>query len=268
MEPITFGIPLLSRRVARDWPAAQRLLANTLRSVFNQDDPDIRVIIACHEAPEIAEVNDPRVTIVQAGFDIPRFQWEQEIDRMRKLELIGSALRAAGGGWLFILDGDDLIAAELASQIRAAKTKAICLRRGHRFDVRRGLAQPLNRFWRKCGSSVAVRWAVDELPVAPLADNPPIFHYYAETRHYALPEFFARQGWTMSFLEAPVAAYLINHGQNQSDIIVRDNLRWRLYFLLARWRPWTPAMDRKFGVDAASRAEAIYTGDAKFSTEH
>ena len=267
MPSITFGIPLLSRRVARDWPAAQRLLANTLRSVFNQSVQDVKVIIACHEPPEIDEVRDPRVTVVPVAFDIPRFQWEQEIDRMRKLEVIASAHRTAGAGWLFILDADDLVAKTLAAQIGAATTKAVVVRNGYRFDVRRGMAQPLNRFWRKCGSCVAVNWTRDELPEKPLWDDPPVFHKYAETRHYLLPEFFAKQGWSVSYLDL-AAVYLVNHGQNQSDIIVRDNLKWRLYFLLTRWKPWTPTLDAEFGTDAASRGQAIYTGDAKFSTEH
>lgn len=267
MPTITFGIPLLSRRVARDWPAAQRLLANTLRSVFNQSAPDIKVIVACHEPPEIDEIRDPRVTVAPVDFDIPRFQWEQEIDRMRKLEVIAAAHRKQGGGWLFILDADDLVSRTLAQRIAAAKTKAVVVRNGYRLDVRRGMAQPLNRFWKKCGSCVAVNWAEDELPLVPLSDNPPVFHQYAETRHYLLPEFFAKRGWSASY-EDMGAAYLINHGQNQSDIIVSDNLKWRLYFMLTRWKPWTPALDAEFGSDAASRTGAIYTGDAKFSTEH
>lgn len=265
MSFVTFGIPLLSRRIARDWPSAQRLLANTLRSVFNQS-ADVRVIVACHEAPDIDEARDPRVQIVQVDFDIPRFQWEQEIDRMRKLEVIAAAHRAQGAGWLFILDADDLVSRTLAERILKAQTKAVCVRNGYRLDVRRGMVQPLSRFWRKCGSCVAVNWTAEELPVKPLSDNPPVFHQFAETRHYLLPEFFAARGWSMSY-EDLAAAYLVNHGQNQSDIIVRDNLKWRLYFLLTRWKPWTAALDAEFGADAGSRSGAIYTGDAKFGTE-
>jgi hypothetical protein len=86
---VTFGIPLMSRRVARNWLSIENLLATTLRSVFNQTGVSIRIIIACHERPEIVEARDGRVTIKKVEFDIPRYRWEIELDRMRKLEVIG-----------------------------------------------------------------------------------------------------------------------------------------------------------------------------------
>jgi hypothetical protein len=88
VSELTFGIALMSKRVAADWPSVESLLAATLRSVFNQS-VQVRVIIACHEAPRIDEARDRRVTIQEVGFDIPRFRWEMEIDRMRKAEVVG-----------------------------------------------------------------------------------------------------------------------------------------------------------------------------------
>jgi DNA-binding transcriptional regulator YdaS (Cro superfamily) len=104
VSELTFGIALMSMRVAPNWPSVEKLLAATLRSAFNQSIP-IHVIIACHEAPRIDKVLDGRVTIRQVDFDIPRFLWEMEIDRMRKAEVLGAALRAQGAGWMFLLAG-------------------------------------------------------------------------------------------------------------------------------------------------------------------
>ena len=267
MTEVTFGIPLMSRRVARNWGSIENLLAATLRSVFNQNDASIRVIIACHERPEIVEAHDARVTIKQVEFDIPRFRAEMELDRMRKLEVIGSELRANGGGWLFVLDADDFVSKHLAKTILASPVKALVVRRGYRLDAKLGQYQQLGKLWGKCGSCAAVRWDESELPLKPLSDNPPIYHEFCERRHYLLPSFFASRGWSWRFLEAPLVVYVVNHGSNQSVVIVRDTIKWRLYFKLMPWKPWKSELDEEFGVNPEKRTEGIYIGDKLFSTE-
>ena len=42
-EPFTFGIPLIARAAAADWPLVEALLALTLRSLAGQDDRNVRV---------------------------------------------------------------------------------------------------------------------------------------------------------------------------------------------------------------------------------
>ncbi len=267
MNEVTFGIPLMSARVARDWPSTEKLFAATLRSVFNQTGTDVRVIVACHEQPNIEEVSDGRVIIRPVDFDIPRFRWEMEIDRMRKLEVLGSELRRLGGGWMFILDADDLVSKDLANNIRSSDAKAIMIRRGYRLDAKGGRYQRIGKLWGKCGSCAAVRWETDELPIIPLFDDPPIYHEFCEHRHYQLPGLFDSRGWSWKFLEPPLVTYVVNHGSNQSEVIVRDSLKWRLYFKLHRWNSWTGQLDNEFGVRPEARSEGIYIGSNQFSTQ-
>jgi hypothetical protein len=151
-----------------------------------------------------------------------------------------------GGGWLFILDADDFVSKHLAKMILASPVKALMVRRGYRLDAKLGQYQQLGKLWGKCGSCAAVRWDENELPLEPLSDNPPIYHEFCERRHYLLPTLFASSGWSWQFLEAPLVVYLVNHGSNQSDVIVRDTLKWRLYFKLQKWKPWTLALDEEF----------------------
>lgn len=264
---ITFGIPLVSKLVARDWASVERLLSTTLGSIFNQADVPVRVVIACHEPPDIPEVADERVTIRRADFDIPRFRWEMEIDRMRKLEVLGAELRTRGGGWMFISDADDFVARNLAKTILASDAKAVIVRRGYQLDALNSRYQPLSKLWGKCGSCAAVNWTVDELPEKPLSDNPPIFHEYCDTRHFSLHQFFQAQGWRWMFLADPLVTYVVNHGSNQSRVTAKTSLKWKIYFMLQQWKPWTEALDVEFGVTQVQRAKAIYSGSNPFSTE-
>lgn len=267
MNDVTFGIPLISRRVARDWPSCERLLAATLRSVFNQAGASIRVIVACHEAPKIEEIRDSRVIVRPVDFDIPRFRWEMELDRMRKWEVLGSELRSQGGGWMFFLDADDFVSRDLAKTIRQSRAKAVIVRRGYRLDLRTGRYQNFGKLWGKCGSCVAVHWEASELPLTTPADNPPIYHEFCEHRHYLLPQLFSALGWRWQFLEPPLVAYVVNHGSNESEVIVNDTLKWKIYYKLHRWKSWTKELDDEFGVSPDDRAEGIYDGQNLFSTE-
>jgi hypothetical protein len=259
VSELTFGIALMSKRVAADWPSVESLLAATLRSVFNQS-VQVRVIIACHEAPRIDEARDRRVTIQEVGFDIPRFRWEMEIDRMRKAEVVGAALRAQGGGWMFLLDADDLVSRELGKTVLESGAKAVVVKRGYRLDAQTSQYQRLDKLWGKCGSCAAVRWDADELPVTPLADNPPLFHEFCDTRHHQLPQFFSGRGWNWKFLDVPLVTYVVNHGSNESELLSATSLKWDIYFKLRRQRQWTPALDEQFGVNPKIRTQGVYTG--------
>jgi hypothetical protein len=265
VSEITFGISLMSMRVAPNWPSVQKLLAATLRSAFNQTVP-IRVIIACHEVPHIDEVLDDRVTVRQVDFDIPRFRSEMEIDRMRKAGVLGAALRAQGAGWMFLLDADDLVSRDLCKAILESGAKAVVVKRGYRLDARTGQYQGLGKLWGKCGSCAAVRWEASELPVTPLKENPPLFHEFCEARHYKLPQFFSGRGWNWKFLEPPLVAYVVNHGSNQSEFLRTTSMKWEIYFKLRQWKQWTPTLDEQFGVNPQIRTQGVYTGPNLFST--
>lgn len=259
MNAVTFGIALMSKRIAADWPSVESLLAATLQSVFNQTAP-VRVIIACHEPPRIDEIFDRRVSICQVDFDIPRFRLEMEIDRMRKAEALGAALRDRGGGWMFLLDADDLVSRDLARMVLECEAKAVVVKRGYRLDARAHKYQRLGRLWGKCGSCAAVDWDVSELPSTPLTDDPSLFHEFCDTRHYKLPQFFSGRGWNWKFLDAPLVAYVVNHGSNESELLSATSLRWQVYFKLRQRRQWTPALDAQFGVNPQIRTQGVYTG--------
>jgi hypothetical protein len=68
-EPFTFGIPLIARDAATDWPLVEALLGLTLRSVAAQTDPAFRVVIAGHDRPAVAPL-DRRITFIAADWPV------------------------------------------------------------------------------------------------------------------------------------------------------------------------------------------------------
>jgi hypothetical protein len=228
-RPLTIAIPLLSQRIAKDWPKMCRLIQQTLNALANQTLKGTRVLIACHEIPDVQIPAGLDVEFISVGFDPPRFTWEMEVDKLKKQEVMGSVHRAAGGGKLFFLDADDLLDREFAATIAASTAKAQIIGRGYKLNHARQRVTVLPRFWRRCGSSVVVDWSVDELPKTPLTDQSTVYRRFLDTRHYEWPEFCLAQGWSLEYVQKPMVIYVVNHGQNDSDVLSKPSLRWKLY---------------------------------------
>ena len=93
-EPFIFGIPLIARAAARNWPLVQALLELTLTSVHRQTAQDFHIVIAGHDRPDLP-LDDARTT-----------DWPAEavsadnLDSGRKKHAINELVLARGGGRL------------------------------------------------------------------------------------------------------------------------------------------------------------------------
>ena len=223
------GIPLLSRRIAKDWGRATVLLERSLRSLAAQTRPCSKVWIACHERPDLAIPPGLDVRFLEVEFSPPRFTIELEVDKLRKLEVIGAAHRAHGAGLLYLLDADDLVAQTFSERILASPVKAILIAKGYRLDSQTGNLTVLPKFWRRCGSSAIVNWEESDLPLSALGDQGSTYRQFLDTRHFAWHEFISVRAWALDIVTTPEVMYVVNHGQNDSELLSRFSWRWRLY---------------------------------------
>lgn len=97
---IYFGIPLRSRGASKNWENVCRLFNRTLASVYNQTDPNFKIIVACHEIPALTREYDDRVEFLRSGTPIPTNPREMMLDKGYKVSLIAQYLKDAGGGTL------------------------------------------------------------------------------------------------------------------------------------------------------------------------
>ena len=179
-----FGISLASRRVSVDWGRTQELLGHTLRSLLNQSDPRFSVVICGHERPELAELADPRVRFVEADGSPPQDSSGFRGDKMRKRRLIGSILRQRGGGYFFPLDADDLVHRDVvAHALQDDNRRGYLIETGYTLDYANRNLAPVPGAWsvsfdRSCGSSAAIFFAPDDLPVNSEPDNDLYFNLF------------------------------------------------------------------------------------------
>lgn len=123
---LVFIIPLRSAQVSRSWEQVCVLLERTLKSVCNQTCSDFRVIVVCHEKPDI-EFKHPKVTYVCVDFPAPveaagradnQALLRKELDKNRKLFVGLLQSQSLNPSHIMIVDSDDLVSKHLAKFVK------------------------------------------------------------------------------------------------------------------------------------------------------
>jgi hypothetical protein len=227
LEPFTFGIALIARQSARNWPLIETLLDLTIHSVCAQTDQEFRVVIAGHDRPRTMPA-DSRFSFLQADWppDGPGLHNE---DSGRKKHAIGRHVLEREGGLLMLLDADDWVDVELVEAARAMIGRhqiGALIETGFVADFRtlRTAAIPHPRIFdreyhRICGSSTIARLRPDTAD--PLRQNP----CDVLISHHEWLEGARANGADLARL--PVSgAYVVNTSENHSEV----------YGPYARWR--------------------------------
>lgn len=261
-EPFTFGIALLSRRSARNWPLIEALFGLTWASLTMQTDPDFRVIVAGHEPPSTLPA-DPRVSFLAVD-------WPSETpsacngDGGRKKDLLSDLVLGSGGGLFMALDADDWVDVNL---VRTARQCIIpnavggLIGAGFAVDFQhlRCAMLPLPElpaieFHHVCGSSTVAR-------LDPALSDP--------LRRNAFRLLGSHHKWTETATELRAnlvrlrlaGAYVVNTSENHSELH-GPHARWRREFVDCLHRHGT-ALDQgilsRFGLSFGLVAHSLQT---------
>jgi len=123
---LVFIIPLRSAQVSRSWEQVCALLERTLKSVCNQTCSDFRVLVVCHEKPDI-EFTHPNTTYVCVDFPAPietagradnQAVIKKDTDKNRKLFLGLVQSQSLNPSHIMLVDSDDLVSRNLAEFVR------------------------------------------------------------------------------------------------------------------------------------------------------
>lgn len=169
VEPFTFGIPLMPRACADNWPLVEALLDLTLTSVCAQADSDFRIIVAGHDRPRTV-IDDPRFTFLDADWPVQE-PGPDNVDSWLKKYAMNQLVLERGGGLLMFLDADDWVDVGLVEAARALigpDQIGAVIQAGIVTDFRSLRAAPLphplvfdGAFHRICGSSAIARLRPD-----------------------------------------------------------------------------------------------------------
>jgi hypothetical protein len=248
---LTFVIPLKSAVVSNSWDQVTRLVRRTLRSACAQTCPEFRVIVVCHEVPEIG-FEDQRLEFLPVSFPPPgRDRKGRTGDKGQK---VLTGLRRALNfhpTHAMLLDADDCVSNRLAQHVaRHPNGNGWYIPKGYFYcDGMDTVHVERRRFHQWCGSSHILRPEFLELP------PPPAEGWYLQ--HGKILSSMRKRGTPLEPLPFPGSVYVISHGENINDyspILWPSNPVKRWLRRVLYYRPLTPAMCSEFGLNPQREA--------------
>lgn len=226
---IYFGIPLRSKAVSKDWEKVSMFFNRTLWSVYNQTDPNFRVIVACHDIPRLNHEYDDRVEFIKVDYPIPNDREEMMYDKGYKVHTIGMRIRELGGGFTMLVDADDIQSNKIAEYVNAhPDSNGFVAHNGYYYHVGDNFIKKGHKF--PNGSSTIVKYSVEDLPseyypeaVASENTNPHIIR----KRHGDIPKICAEMGRPLKALPFIASIYVRETGDNHS-LINKNESKFRV----------------------------------------
>lgn len=226
---IYFGIPLRSKETSNDWKKVSTFFNRTLWSVYNQTDPDFKIIVACHDIPILEHEFDERVEFIQVDAPIPHTKDEMMLDRGHKVHTIGIRIRELGGGFTMMVDADDIQSNRIAEYVnRHQEANGFLSLNGYYYHVGDNFLKKGHKF--PNGSSTIVKYSVDDLPdkyydtmVASQNNNPHIIR----KKHGDIPKICADMGRPLEPLPFIASIYVRDTGDNHS-LMNKDESKFRV----------------------------------------
>jgi hypothetical protein len=250
-----FAIPLKSKMVSQDWPTVGRVLSRTLRSLLNQSNSNCRIFVACHEVPEIPELKESRVEVLQAKFDVPLYHAEFMIDKHRKRELVAARWRQLGGGYMMTVDADDLVSNRLVEYVMSQPPRrGFLVTKGYDLNEASRKINFAPRFYRICGTNCVIRWHPNELPDEPFQRQDVLFRESIRHGNVGTAGFFAQRGEPFVPLPFPAVVYVRSHGDNATDVLHTEGWKRRLIRSVTPGFKVNEQFAREFALDFGSAA--------------
>ena len=216
-----FVIPLMSKKVAKDWEMVSTLFNRTLWSCYNQTDSDFKIIVACHEIPELTKKYDERVEFIQVSEEecpIPKTQDEKMVDKGYKTHTLAMRLRELGGGYAMMVDGDDLVSCHLAEFIKKHPNEnGFYVKTGYVYFVGNDYMKVLPKF--SSGSACIVNYSVDDLPDKypnAMTANCDANEWIIRKRHGGVVPACEKAGRPLKPIPFKAAVYVLGSGENHS----------------------------------------------------
>ncbi|MEL7069110.1 MAG: glycosyltransferase family A protein [Cyanobacteria bacterium J06581_3] len=165
---IVFIVPLKSKKISKNWGKVSQLLERTLKSVCNQTSDNFRVVIVCHERPDIA-FEHPRASYVDVNFAPPNWSGnakrqedyqEIRLDKSRKLWFGLIHAQRFNPRYIMFVDADDCISNRIADFVSENSEEdgwLVCS--GYEYqDGSQRIFCRNKHFNQRCGSSHIIRY--------------------------------------------------------------------------------------------------------------
>lgn len=125
-----------------------------------------------------------------------------------------------GGGYLMLLDADDLVSNRIADMCESCDTNGFVSGKGYLYFEGSRYLRIISEPWKICGSCTIVNWGVDELPSRLATDiedlNQLRREYVVNASHARIPSMMAERGRQLTATSFPITIYSCANGENIS----------------------------------------------------
>jgi hypothetical protein len=230
---IYFGIALRAKKASKNWNEVCRCFNATLCSIYNQTDRDFKVIVVCHDMPELDGVYDEHVQFICVDIPVPENVGEMMKDKGNKVYICMHAIynslyiKKNVGTHVMIVDDDDLVSCHIAEFVNQAKDDR-CYQSdyGYIYHKNERYIKKAMALYRTCGSCSIIYYRIDELPPVPFEERKKEKKYLFEESHRVLPVFCKKEGKRFGKTPFPTTVYLLGTGENHS-IMCGVGLGWK-----------------------------------------
>lgn len=227
---IVFIIPLKSKQVSKDWDRVCTLLERCVQSVVNQTSEYFRVVIACHERPNL-QIDHPFIHYVEVDFPPPVLRQVNVISQMDrdKNQKMWLGLEYAGRfnpSHVMFVDADDCVSCRIAEFVsQNTEANGWFLDSGYVYEDGSDRIYPKKgKFYLMSGTSHIVKHSVmqDETLSSIYIDS-------GEPLHQLVVDLLAKKNSPLTPLPFAGAVYIIQTGENinadqSSDRSGRDDM--------------------------------------------
>lgn len=254
---IYFLIPLRSKKASKDWDKVSTLFNRTLWSCYNQTDPNFRILVACHDIPDLDKEYDQRVEFIQISemdAPIPHTPDEMMVDKGYKTHTLAMRLRELGGGYAMMVDADDLISCHTAEFVnRHPNGCGYYAKTGYSYFVGDDFMKVMPKF--PNGSARIIYCSVDDLPDSYpeiMTENCDENECILRKSHGASVSACKAAGRPLAPLPFKCAVYVLGTGENHSLIGKTTKYQSRLREireLFERKIPIKGKLEKEFSID-------------------
>lgn len=252
---LVFIIPLKSPKVSKSWDLVSRLFERTLKSACNQTVTDFKIIVVCHEKPQI-KFNPPQVNYIEVNFPPPeQDRTLKRLDKGRKILTGVFHARELKATHTMIVDADDCVSKHLAEFVKQnPQSNGWFVNKGYVYQRGSKLIYLRKKHFNKlCGSCNIIRYDLHELPENIDTDYPELNQYY---HNHKLPEdILMQRGNPIKPLPFTGAVYVVGNSENiylQNASMFRENnkdkgIAFQIKYLL-NYRFLTGGIREEFGL--------------------
>jgi hypothetical protein len=233
---LCFITALKSKVVSKNWETVSALFENSLRSAYEQIDPDFKIIVVCHEIPHLTLDYDDRIEFITVDFPPPE-KLVTELTMQDKWKKLAIGMVRAGElkpDFIMFLDADDLVSNRLSQYVNQHKTaNGWMLKHGYTYQFRSNWVDFNDCF--HCGSDSIVSSKLINFP-QDLSEQSIRNCIVLRWGHTIIGEKLAEQGTPLEPLPFLGAMQVVNYGDNDSSLYTSQQTWYGLRHFLGKVR--------------------------------